>query len=95
MTQNGNLLVNSLSKFSIKRSDRGLEGELFSNVKIQSPKKVKFSRRSSHLGTGCFNTGRIQCEVLTTLPFWFSWIKKFLGQQSKICVDNSVEKLFR
>ena len=30
------------------------------------------------------NTGRIQCEVLTTLPFYFSWIKKFLGQQSKI-----------
>ena len=29
-------------------------------------------------------TGRIQCEVLTTLPFCFSWIKKFLGQQSKI-----------
>ena len=30
------------------------------------------------------NTGWIQCEVLTTLPFCFSWIKKFLGQQSKI-----------
>ena len=30
-----------------------------------------------------FYTGRIQCEVLTTLPFCFSWIKKFLGQQSK------------
>ena len=29
-------------------------------------------------------TGRIQCEVLTTLPFCFSWIKKFLGQHSKI-----------
>ena len=29
-------------------------------------------------------TGRIQCEVLTTLPFCFSRIKKFLGQQSKI-----------
>ena len=29
-------------------------------------------------------TGRIQCEVLTTLPFCFSWIKKFLGQQLKI-----------
>ena len=29
-------------------------------------------------------TGRIQCEVLTTSPFCFSWIKKFLGQQSKI-----------
>ena len=28
--------------------------------------------------------GRIECEVLTTLPFCFSWIKKFLGQQSKI-----------
>ena len=34
-------------------------------------------------------TGRIQCEVLTTLPFCFSWIKKFPGQQSKIWVDNS------
>ena len=31
-----------------------------------------------------YNTGRIQCEVLTTLPFCFSWIKKFLGQQLKI-----------
>ena len=31
-----------------------------------------------------FPTGRIQCEVLTTLPFCFSWIKKFLEQQSKI-----------
>ena len=41
------------------------------------------------------NTGRIQYEVLTTLPFCFSWIKKFLGQQSKIWVDNLVEKLFR
>ena len=40
-------------------------------------------------------TGRIQCAVLTTVPFCFSWIKKFLGQQSKIWVDNSVEKLFR
>ena len=40
-------------------------------------------------------TGRIQCEVLTTLPIFSSWIKKFLGQQSKIWVDNSVEKLFR
>ena len=40
-------------------------------------------------------TGRIQCEVLTTLPFCISWIKKFLGQQSKIWVDNSVEKFFR
>ena len=29
-------------------------------------------------------TRRIQCEVLTTLPFCCSWIKKFLGQQSKI-----------
>ena len=29
-------------------------------------------------------TGLIQCEVLITLPFCFSWIKKFLGQQSKI-----------
>ena len=29
-------------------------------------------------------TGRIQCEVLTTLPFCFSWIKTFLGQQLKI-----------
>ena len=38
-------------------------------------------------------TGRIQCEVLTTLPFCFSWIKKFLGQQSKIWDDSSVEKL--
>ena len=26
-------------------------------------------------------TSRIQCEVLTALPFCFSWIKKFLGQQ--------------
>ena len=43
----------------------------------------------------CFGTGRIQCEVLTTLPFCFSWIKKFQGQQSKIWDDNSVEKLFR
>ena len=42
-----------------------------------------------------FSTGRIQCEVLTTLPILSSWIKKFLGQQSKIWVDNSVEKLFR
>ena len=41
------------------------------------------------------NTGRIQCEVMTTLPILSSWIKKFLGQQSKIWVDNSVEKLFR
>ena len=40
-------------------------------------------------------TGRIQCEVLTTLPILSSWIKKFLGQQLKIWVDNSVEKLFR
>ena len=39
-------------------------------------------------------TGVIQCKVLTRLPFCFSWIKKFLGQQSKIWVDNSVEKLF-
>ena len=30
------------------------------------------------------HTGQIQCEVLTTLPFCFSWIKNFLGQQSKI-----------
>ena len=45
---------------------------------------------------GCSRcTGRIQCEVLTTLPILSSWIKKFLGQQSKIWVDNSVEKLFR
>ena len=29
-------------------------------------------------------TGRIQCKVLTTLPFYFSWIEKFLGQQLKI-----------
>ena len=28
-------------------------------------------------------TGRIQCEVLTTLPILSSWIKKFLGQQSQ------------
>ena len=41
------------------------------------------------------NTGRIQCEVLTTLPILSSWIKKFLGQQSKIWDDNSVEKLFK
>ena len=41
------------------------------------------------------STGRIQCEVLTTLPILSSWIKKFLGQQSKIWVNNSVEKLFR
>ena len=41
------------------------------------------------------STGRIQCEVLTTLPILSSWIKKFPGQQSKIWVDNSVEKLFR
>ena len=41
------------------------------------------------------STGRIQCEVLTTLPFCFSWIKKFLGQQSKIWDDSSAEKLFR
>ena len=40
-------------------------------------------------------TGRIQCEVLTTLPILFSWIKIFLGQQSKIWDDNSVEKLLR
>ena len=40
-------------------------------------------------------TGRIQCEVLTTLPFCFSWIKKFLGQQLKIWDDSLVEKLFR
>ena len=31
-----------------------------------------------------YHTGRIQCEVLTTLSFCFSWIQKFLGQQSKI-----------
>ena len=42
-----------------------------------------------------FHTGRIQCEVLTTLPILSSWIKKFLGQQSKIWDESSVEKLFR
>ena len=41
----------------------------------------------------CEYKGRILCEVLTTLPFCFSWIKKFLGQELKI--DNLVEKLFR
>ena len=40
-------------------------------------------------------TGLIQCEVLTTLPILSSWIKKFLGQESKIWDDSSVEKLFR
>ena len=30
------------------------------------------------------DTGRIQCEVLTTLLFCFSGIKKFLGHQEKI-----------
>ena len=41
------------------------------------------------------STGRIQFEVLTTLPILSSWIKKFLGQQSKIWDDSLVEKLFR
>ena len=41
------------------------------------------------------NTGQIQCEVLTTLPNLSFWIKKFLGQQSKIWDDNLVKKLFR
>ena len=41
----------------------------------------------------CICTGVIQCEVLTTLPILFSWIKKFLWQQSEIWDDNSVEKL--
>ena len=39
------------------------------------------------LATNMFKTcvtGRIQCEVLTALPFCFSRIKKFPGQQSKI-----------
>ena len=45
--------------------------------------------------TVAVTTGRIQCEVLTTLPFCFSWIKKCLGQQSKIWDDSSVQKLFR
>ena len=44
---------------------------------------------------GLIDTGRIQCEVLTRLPFCFSLIKKFLGQQSKIWDDSSVEKLFK
>ena len=34
--------------------------------------------------TGNNSTGRIQCEILTTLPILSSCIKKFLGQQSKI-----------
>ena len=41
------------------------------------------------------STGRIQREVLTTLLILSSWIKKFLGQQSNIWDDSSVEKLFR
>ena len=44
--------------------------------------------------TVAVTTGRIQCEALT-LPFCFSWIKKFLGQQSKIWDDSSVQILFR
>ena len=40
-------------------------------------------------------TGRIQCEVLTTLPFFGYWIKKFLGQQLQISDHNSVQQLFR
>ena len=58
---------------------------------------VLVSIRSVHIilfTDGC-NTGRIQCEVLTTLPILSSWIEKFLGQQSKIWDDSSVEKLFR
>ena len=43
------------------------------------------------MGKTCsYGTGRIQCEVLTTLPFCFSWIKKFLGQQWKIWDDSLV-----
>ena len=43
-----------------------------------------FSLHRESLVICILTTGRIQCEVLNTLPFCFSWIKKFLGQQSKI-----------
>ena len=61
-------------------------GRSWCSKRVRDPKNV--SRTQT-------NTGRMQCDVLTTLPFCFSWIKKFLGQQSKIWDDSSVEKLFR
>ena len=55
-----------------------------SSLLIKARIDYNFSAREIETELHCRCTGRIQCEVLTTLPFCFSWIKKFLGQQSKI-----------
>ena len=61
-------------KMTFPMVDVNLKSEI--NINILVYLRPEFVRTSF--------TGRIQCEVLTTLPFCFSWIKKFLGQQSKL-----------
>ena len=53
------------------------------NVIVESPRRPLCGKMSTEDPSQHSDTGRIQCEVLTTLPFCFSCIKKFLGQQSE------------
>ena len=61
----------------VYQETKAIQSHITSNVK-RFTLTLSVNRSQAH------NTGVIQCEVLTTLPILCSWIKKFLGQQSKI-----------
>ena len=69
-------------------------GEFEKFVEIQGTAANVLRIAAKWVGMLTMYRGRIQCEVLTTLPFCFSRIKKFLGQQLKIWDDSLVEKSF-